>query len=252
MTENGTAMLLPGVGRWAFAARGPLKAEHKREKKISAPKSLEKGHDENTLQAEEALNRYGNSILRLAYSYLHSKADAEAVLQDTLIRLMEVAACFALLLAGTLEPFLLRESVNGPETDLAAPVGGMEEMASAGELARAVGFPVEELSGLPVKAEKVEYLSCFGELAQITWSGAEGTAVFRKTAGSGDPSGDYNSYETVARREVGEIQVTLKGQGDKISLAVWESGGGFLFIQHRPAGGGRETSCPGVPNGGPG
>jgi len=147
-----------------------------------------------------------------------------------------VAACFALLLAGTLAPFLLRESANGPETDLAAPVGGMEEMASAGELARAVGFPVEELSGLPVKAEKVEYLSCFGELAQITWSGAEGTAVFRKTAGSGDPSGDYNIYETVARREVGEIQVTLKGQGDKISLAVWESGGfSYSFSIDPPA-----------------
>lgn len=123
MTENSTAMLLPRVGRWAFAARGPLKAEHKREKKISAPQSLEKGPDKNALSAEEALNRYGNSILRLAYSYLHSKADAEEVLQDTLIRLMEAAACFALLLAGTLEPFLLRESANGPDAALSAPRG---------------------------------------------------------------------------------------------------------------------------------
>jgi RNA polymerase sigma factor (sigma-70 family) len=94
VTENSTAMLLPWMGLWAFAARGPLKAEHKREKKISAPKSLEKGPDENTLQAEEALDRYGNSILRLAYSYLHNKADAEEVLQDTLIRLMEAAPSF--------------------------------------------------------------------------------------------------------------------------------------------------------------
>ena len=56
MTENSTAMLLPWMRLWAFAARGPLKAEHKREKKISAPQSLEKGPDKNALQAEEALN----------------------------------------------------------------------------------------------------------------------------------------------------------------------------------------------------
>ena len=35
------------------------------------------------------MREYGNSILRLAYSYLHNMADAEDVLQDTLIRVLE-------------------------------------------------------------------------------------------------------------------------------------------------------------------
>lgn len=50
--------------------------------------------DENTSEeraqinahAERLLNEYGNSILRLAYSYLHNMSDAEDILQDTLIQ----------------------------------------------------------------------------------------------------------------------------------------------------------------------
>lgn len=36
-------------------------------------------------KAERLLNEYGNSVLRLAYSYLHNMTDAEDVLQDTLL-----------------------------------------------------------------------------------------------------------------------------------------------------------------------
>lgn len=42
-------------------------------------------------QAERMLNDYGNSILRLAYSYLHNLSDAEEVLQDTLIQFLKTA-----------------------------------------------------------------------------------------------------------------------------------------------------------------
>ena len=37
-------------------------------------------------QVERVLKEYGNSILRLAYSYLHHINDAEDVLQDTIIQ----------------------------------------------------------------------------------------------------------------------------------------------------------------------
>lgn len=36
--------------------------------------------------AERLMDDYGNSILRLAYSYLHNEADAKDILQDTLIQ----------------------------------------------------------------------------------------------------------------------------------------------------------------------
>lgn len=38
--------------------------------------------------AEEAMDAYGNAILRCAYNYLHNMADAEEILQDTLLKLL--------------------------------------------------------------------------------------------------------------------------------------------------------------------
>lgn len=45
-------------------------------------------------QAEHILDEHGNSILRLAYSYLHNMSDAEEVLQDTLLRFLKTAPTF--------------------------------------------------------------------------------------------------------------------------------------------------------------
>lgn len=45
-------------------------------------------------RAERIMDIYGNSILRLAYSYLHNISDAEEVLQDTLISFLEKAPVF--------------------------------------------------------------------------------------------------------------------------------------------------------------
>ena len=42
-------------------------------------------------QAARMLDTYGNSILRLAYSYLHNQSDAEEVLQDTLLQVLRTA-----------------------------------------------------------------------------------------------------------------------------------------------------------------
>jgi len=42
-------------------------------------------------QAERMLTDYGNAVLRLAYSYLHNMADAEEVLQDTLVQFLKAA-----------------------------------------------------------------------------------------------------------------------------------------------------------------
>lgn len=65
-----------------FAAAAPQRA-------LSAEE-----RSEQNLQAEKILDEYGNSILRLAYSYLHNMNDAEEVLQDTLIRFLQTAPRF--------------------------------------------------------------------------------------------------------------------------------------------------------------
>lgn len=45
-------------------------------------------------RAEQLLDRYGNRLLRYAYSYLHNMEDAEEVLQDTLIQFLKNAPVF--------------------------------------------------------------------------------------------------------------------------------------------------------------
>ena len=42
-------------------------------------------------EAERLLDHYGNSILRLAYSYLHNREDAEEILQDTILQFLKTA-----------------------------------------------------------------------------------------------------------------------------------------------------------------
>lgn len=44
--------------------------------------------------AEHLLDAWGNSILRLAYSYLHNRQDAEEVVQDTLVQYLKEAPAF--------------------------------------------------------------------------------------------------------------------------------------------------------------
>ena len=46
------------------------------------------------MQAEEIMDRYGDTLLRYAYSYLHNLSDAEEILQDTLIQFMKSAPTF--------------------------------------------------------------------------------------------------------------------------------------------------------------
>ena len=61
----------------------------------------EKVAHEESLQGRERVDRagqafdlYGSSILRLAYSYLHTMDDSEDILQETLIRYMQKAPAF--------------------------------------------------------------------------------------------------------------------------------------------------------------
>ncbi|MGN0995018.1 MAG: RNA polymerase sigma factor [Butyricicoccus sp.] len=61
-------------------------------------------------QAERLLDTYGNSVLRLAYSYLHNRSDAEDILQDTLIQFLKTAP--ALESAAHEKAWMLRVAAN--------------------------------------------------------------------------------------------------------------------------------------------
>lgn len=61
-------------------------------------------------EAGRLMTAYGNSILRLAYSYLHNMSDAEEVLQDTLIQFLKTQPQFET--ADHEKAWFLRVSIN--------------------------------------------------------------------------------------------------------------------------------------------
>lgn len=76
--------LVSWARRWQF---GRYRAAENRQKEAD----LVRDRAAINQEAEVLLTAYGNSILRLAYSYLHSMEDAEEVLQDTLIQYLKTA-----------------------------------------------------------------------------------------------------------------------------------------------------------------
>lgn len=60
--------------------------------------------------AARLLDTYGNSVLRLAYSYLHNMSDSEDVLQDTLIKYLDSG--FVPESASHEKAYLLRAAAN--------------------------------------------------------------------------------------------------------------------------------------------
>lgn len=72
----------------AFFARAALFAQ-------DAERAREQQRAESVnAQAERLLDQYGNAVLRMAYSYLHSMTDAEDIVQETLIRFLNAAPVF--------------------------------------------------------------------------------------------------------------------------------------------------------------
>ncbi|WP_242829327.1 RNA polymerase sigma factor [Butyrivibrio sp. WCD3002] len=74
---------------------------HKKIRILFMADGIEESTKTAVISSEEAaknagryLDKYGNSILRLAYSYLHNMSDAEDILQDTLIRYIKTTPAF--------------------------------------------------------------------------------------------------------------------------------------------------------------
>lgn len=142
----------------------------------------------------------------------------------TVRNITAAAACIAILLVCTFAwPKLSGPGEQGTEESVAI-ANGMVEVNSIEELSAAVNFPVNEVTGLPFTVENEVYTSYWGEMAQIEYTGEGETAVFRKGMGTDDVSGDYNVYSNVKEITVGANTVTLKGETDAFTLAVWTDG----------------------------
>lgn len=150
-------------------------------------------------------------------------APARILRFPSLQKYLSVAACFAILLAGTIAlPRMLTPQEAGPP---AAAGQGIVEAASLQELSGLVGFAIDEEAALPFEVDKIVYLSYWNELAEIQYIGAEQSANFRKSVGTEDNSGDYTEYKDIIAINISGHPVTLKGYDGAYSLAVWTDGG---------------------------
>ena len=134
---------------------------------------------------------------------------------------LSVAACFVLLLVGAMTiPNLVRTEIPD-NPDVLLPENGIVEAASAQELTDIIGFEIADITCLPFHAAETAYLSYWAELGEIEYTGEGQMAVFRKSVGNEDNSGDYSFYESETEIQVGTCTVTLKGNGGNYTLAYW-------------------------------
>lgn len=155
----------------------------------------------------------------------------EAVAKRRWRQLVPLAACLAVLLTGSI--LLLHRQPAEPEQVVSAQFG-MEEVESAQALAERAGFSIRDIEPLPFEPLSVSYAWCWGELAQIRYDGADASVMLRKSQGSEDISGDYNVYSCQTELDIGGVSVTLKGEGESYSLAVWQADGFSYSLSAAP------------------
>lgn len=78
---------------------------------------------------------------------------------------------------------------------------------------------------LPEGYEVGEVAVIAGRVLQVIYRSDADTVTFRAAAGEEDVSGDYNVYDSVQTVELGGCQVTEKGDGTVVNLALWSQDG---------------------------
>lgn len=110
-------------------------------------------------------------------------------------------------------------------------IGGVQipnpfaEYETLAEAARAAGVELtapEAING----SDRRTFRAIENDLLEVIYrKGEEETARIRKGTGTGDVSGDYNVYVQVDTAMVNGVEVTLKGDAGKVSLAAWTDKG---------------------------
>ena len=142
---------------------------------------------------------------------------------NRLRRFAALAACLTILLVGAAAlPKLI--SSPTPEESETTIANGMVEVASKEELSEAVGFPVKSAQSLPFFPQSIHYTSYWGDMAQIDYANGGSMACFRQSLGEEDNSGDWSEYPAQKSLTVNGCAVTLKGEADSYTLAIWQDG----------------------------
>lgn len=114
---------------------------------------------------------------------------------------------------------------GGESSSMVAASYWADEYDSAEALSEAVGFEITDLTSISFTPAQTTYMAIGGDLAQISYYDAEGNELtYRKSTGTEDNSGDYNVYSNEETATIHGYDVTLKGDGSLVNLAVWTDG----------------------------
>ena len=122
-------------------------------------RSFQGAQEEVNRRAERFLSAYGDAILRLAYSYVHNQADAEDILQETLIRVL--TAPVRLETPAHERAYLLRTAANLSKNHLkAAKLREADELNDelVAEEQEDLSFVWEAVKALPVQQREAVHL----------------------------------------------------------------------------------------------
>lgn len=112
---------------------------------------------------------------------------------------------------------------TGSRTEIVNPFAEYETLEAA---AKAAGF------GMTAPDEFEDYTErtirvMQNQMIEIIYLGTKngigegGQIIIRKAAGTGDISGDYNSYTAVREVDTDGISITMKGDGENVKSAIW-------------------------------
>lgn len=111
---------------------------------------------------------------------------------------------------------------NGANVQIPSP---FVEYKTVEEARAAIKFDAALPSNTPTGYE-LTYISVMsGEMLQLDYTSKDNTITFRTAKGSEDISGDYNEYKSTSKIKVGDIEITVKGDGKTINNAMWTDKG---------------------------
>lgn len=94
----------------------------------------------------------------------------------------------------------------------------------------AMGYDIMLPQSLPDGYKKMNITVISNELLSIDYTNDINEITYRTAQGSEDISGDFNIYTAEKTIKIKDINVTLKGNNDKINLAIWKTEGQTFSI----------------------
>jgi hypothetical protein len=152
-------------------------------------------------------------------------------LRQTMRIVGTVAACFVLVFVG----YKLISINHNTETggDTVTSVNPYQEVTELSEAEAITGFEME-VPDIEKPYSKIVITVIGGNMIEAAYSTEDDTDIgyyIRKAEGAENVSGDYNEYAQNETENVGNAEVTLKGDSNSWSVATWTSDGYSYAIE---------------------